>query len=137
MNRGAYVSFASKTQLCATASFGSSPIFLSRTVTRCPGFTSKLVTLNFMKSSPVISTIFGGATLREHPSSAEANASRMMAVAFTEIIMAAWSAARQCSMLIDQATTASGGCVQRHCFIAAASGVAETGLERHALAPLA
>ena len=59
--------FASKTQLCATASLGSSPTFFSLTVTLCPGFASKLVTLNFMKSSPVISTVFGGATSREQP----------------------------------------------------------------------
>jgi hypothetical protein len=37
-----------------------------------------------MKSSPVISTIFGDATLREHPGSAEASASRMIVVTFKD-----------------------------------------------------
>jgi hypothetical protein len=81
-NFGASVCLASKTQLCATASLGNSPIFFSLTVTLCPGFASKLVTLNFMKSSPVISTTFGGATLREQPRNAEANASRAIFVTF-------------------------------------------------------
>jgi hypothetical protein len=70
--------------LCAIASFGNSPMFFNRTVTLCPGFASKLVRLNFMKSSPVISTIFGGATLREQPSNPAAHASRAILAGFMD-----------------------------------------------------